>query len=160
MDTSQIRGFRRFLRQFTRLTHAQLRDCCTEVTLPQCLVLLEIDESDRLTVGQLASRLRLDDSTLSRTIDGLVRRGLLDRRRDDRDRRVVWIGLTRKGTATCAEIHRQNDDIVRGVFEKIPPSRRRVVIRNFDLLVQAYLDSEGDSGTHAVCAPAGKEASP
>ena len=159
MDTSQIRGFRRFLRHFTRLTHIQLRNCCTEVTLPQCLVLLEIEEWKRLTVGQLASRLRLDDSTLSRTIDGLVRRGLLTRARDDRDRRVVWIGITREGVATCDEIHEQNDDIVRNVFDKIPPSKRDAVVRNFEVLVQAYLDNESESGAQSACAPTAKEAS-
>jgi DNA-binding MarR family transcriptional regulator len=159
MDTSQVRAFRRILRHFTRLTHILLRDCCTEVTLPQCLVLLEVDEWKRLTVGQLASRLRLDDSTLSRTIDSLVRRGLLDRARDDRDRRVVLIGLTREGATTCDEIHEQNDGIVRNVFDKIPPSKRDAVVRNFEVLVQAYLDSESESGTQPACAPTAKEAS-
>jgi DNA-binding MarR family transcriptional regulator len=145
MDTRQIRDFRRSLRRFQRVTSTQLRTCCAGVTLAQCLVLLEVDEQERLTVGQLASRLRLDDSTLSRTIDGLVRKGLLDRARDDGDRRVVWIRLTEEGGATCAAIHRQNDAIYREVFEKIPPSRRESVARSFKILVQALLDSESET---------------
>jgi DNA-binding MarR family transcriptional regulator len=160
MNTRQIRGFRRSLRHFTRVTSIQLRTCCTEVTLAQCLVLLEVDEQRRLSVGQLASRLRLDDSTLSRTIDGLVRRGLLDRTRDERDRRVVWIRLTREGTNTCNAIHEQNDALYRGILTRIPPSKRAAVIRNFGVLVQAFLESESESGTEAACATAPREASP
>jgi len=160
MNTSQIRDFRRFLRHFTRMTNTQLRHCCTEVTLAQCLVLLEVDEQERLTVGQLASRLRLDDSTLSRTIDGLVRKGLLDRMRDERDRRVVWIGLTKEGTAACNAIHEQNDAIYFNIFDKISPAKRDAVVGNFKILVQAFLESESDSDAQAACATAEQEASP
>lgn len=161
MDTRQVRAFRRSLRQFTRVTHLQLKSCCTEVTLAQCLVLLEVDDRGRLTVGQLASRLRLDDSTLSRTIDGLVRRGLLQRTRDDEDRRVVWIGLSPSGTATCEAIHGQNDVLYGRILDRIPPSRRVAVIRSFELLVQAFLDGEGDTGTERPsCATGSEEASP
>jgi DNA-binding MarR family transcriptional regulator len=123
-------------------------------------VLLEVDEQERLTVGQLASRLRLDDSTLSRTIDGLVRRGLLDRTRDDRDRRVVWICLTPGGTAACGAIHEQNDAVYRRILGEIPPSRRAAVVRSFEVLVQAFLDSERESGTQTPCASPQQEASP
>lgn len=145
MNTRQIREFRRILRRFERVTNSQLRNCCAAVTLPQCLVLLEVDEEKRLTVGQLASRLRLDNSTLSRTIDNLVRAGLLDRSRDDDDRRIVWIRLTEAGDAACAAIHDQNDAMYRGIFERIPRSRRDAVVRSFGLLVQAFLDSESEA---------------
>ena len=142
METAQIRAFRRVLRQFERITNTQLRNFCAGVTLAQCLVLLEVDVEERLAVGQLASRLRLDNSTLSRTIDGLVRKGILDRSRDDQDRRVVWVRLTRAGEAVCKAIHEQNDAICRGVFERIPSAKRATVVRNFETLVQAFLESE------------------
>jgi len=142
MDTAEIRDFRRVLRLFERVTNTQLRNCCAGVTLAQCLVLLEVDLEERLAVGQLASRLRLDNSTLSRTIDGLVRKGMLDRARDEDDRRVVWVRLTRAGKAVCTAIHEQNDAICRAVFEKIPVKKRAHVVRNFEILVQAFLASE------------------
>ena len=154
MKTAQVREFRRCLRRFERVTNTQLRDCCAEVSLAQCLVLLEVDEMERVTVGQLAEQLRLDNSTLSRTIDGLVRKGLLDRVRDDRDRRVVWVSLTEEGGSTCEAIHAQNDALYRGVFEKIAPSRREAVLRNFNILVRAFLDHETESDAEEDCASA------
>lgn len=160
MDARQIREFRRSLRQFTRVTNVQLRSCCTDVTLAQCLVLLEIDDQERLTVGQLASRLRLDDSTLSRTIDGLVRRGLLERTRDDEDRRIVWARLTQQGTTAAAAIHEQNDALYRGILRRIPSAKRATVVRNFAVLVQAFLESETESGARPACATAQEATSP
>ena len=145
MDTSEIRHFRGVLRAFERLTGGQIKRCCSGVTLAQCIVLFEIEDAGRPSLGQLASRLRLDNSTLSRTIDGLVGKGLVERRRDDQDRRVVWIQLTAEGSAICQSIHTANDAYCHQVFAKIPPSRRSTVIRNFETLVQAYLDCENES---------------
>ena len=153
MKTPQIRRFRRVLRRFERVTNTHLKSCCAGVTLAQCLVLMEVDEADFLSVGQLASRLRLDNSTLSRTIDGLVRKGLLDRIRDARDRRVVWIRLTSAGQAVCKAIHEQNDSIYRTIFRRIPAGKRNAVIENFETLVQAFLDAEGDSADRSGCGP-------
>ena len=142
MKQTEIRSYRRALRRFERVTQHQLKNCCSGVTLAQCLVLMEIDEHDRLTTSRLATRLRLDNSTLSRTIDGLVKKRLLARSPDSDDRRVIWIRLTAKGKTTCSTLHAENDAIARHVFEKIPPSRRRVVLQSFETLVQAYLDCE------------------
>jgi DNA-binding MarR family transcriptional regulator len=145
MNIEEIRRFRRILRRFERLNNAQIKNCCSGVTLAQCLVLLEVEEQGRPTMGRLASQLRLDNSTLSRTVDGLVGNGLVERLRDDRDRRVVWIRLTPQGGALCRAIHEENDAHCRRAFEKIAPSKRGAVIRNFEILVQAFLDCEAES---------------
>lgn len=142
MNTREVRRYRKALRQFERLVGAQLKNCCCDVTLAQCLVLLDIDETGQSTLGQLASHLRLDHSTLSRTVDGLVRKKLVTRLQDEDDRRVVRIGLTADGVARCRELHRGNDVYCKNVFGFIPPAKQGAVIRNFEILVQAYLDHE------------------
>jgi len=142
MQTRDIRSFRRVLRRFTRLINSQLKTCCNEVTLAQCLVLLEVEELGSPTMGQLATNLRLDNSTLSRTVEGLVARELVARVRDDGDRRVVKVRLTEEGEAVSRSIHADNDAICRRVFQRIPTSRQKRVIEDFELLVQAYLDDE------------------
>ena len=145
MNMGEIRRFRSILRRFQRVAGAQLKKCCSRVTLAQCLVLLEIDEKHRLTMGELSSRLRLDNSTLSRTVDALVSGKLVRRLREDRDRRVIWIQLTAKGRAACSVIHEENDAYALNVLQKIPPSRRGSVIRAFETLVQAFLDQEAET---------------
>ncbi len=154
MHTRQIRSYRRILRRFERVTSSQLKSCCSGVTLAQCLVLLEVDEGGRLTMGQLATHLRLDNSTLSRTVDGLVAKGLLGRERGDSDRRIVWIDLTPEGATVCRSIHEENDAHSRRVFDKIPASRRDAVIRDFEILVEAYLDCEAEANSETHGDPA------
>ena len=142
METSEIRRYRRILRQFHRLTGVQIRSCCSGITLTQCLVLLGIDEHGHSTMGQLALDLKLENSALSRTVDGLVRKKLVSRLRDDSDRRLVWIRLTENGVSTCQEIHEENDKYCLQIFENFPPSERTAIIRNFEALVQAPDDDD------------------
>lgn len=144
MTRSQIRQFRRSLRRFERLVTYQFKNCSCGVTFAQCLILLEIEEHGQATMGQLATQLRLDGSTLSRTVDGLVRSGLAERVNDDHDRRVVRMRLTPEGSSVCEAIHKENDACCRQLMQKIPESRRGAVIRNFETLVQAFLDWEAD----------------
>lgn len=146
MKTNEIRQYRRSLREFQRLIGYQLKGCCCGVTITQCLVLMSVDEHGHLTMGQLAADLKLDYSTLSRTVDALVKKKLVARLRDDSDRRLVWIRLTDEGRTTCLDIHKVNDEYCLRVFEHIPPSERTALIRNFEALIQVYLDHELSSG--------------
>ncbi|MCW8926853.1 MAG: MarR family transcriptional regulator [Xanthomonadales bacterium] len=112
------------------------------MTLAQCLVLLDIDEHKKATMGQLAAHLRLDHSTLTRTVNGLVRKNLVERAGDENDRRIVWIRLSAEGENLCKEIHESNDAYAWQVLSHIPQSERANVIRCFEMLVQAYFDHE------------------
>jgi len=142
MDIKKIRDFRKILRSFERLTNIQLKSCCSGVSLAQCHVLLEIEELGQATTGQLAQRLGLDKSTLSRTIDGLVNTGLVERLPNPKDRRFTPLVVTKQGKAICAGINQVADDYYSRVFKSIPQGKHEAVIRNLSLLVQALLNEE------------------
>jgi DNA-binding MarR family transcriptional regulator len=91
---------------------------------------------------QLAQRLGLDKSTLSRTIDGLVDIGLVDRLPNPSDRRFTPLSVTEQGKAVCNVINRSADDYYGRVFENIPQEKHEAVIKNLSLLVQVLLDEE------------------
>lgn len=67
------------------------------VTGPQLWALREIRSAGNLTIGQLADRLYLHISTVSGILDRLEARGLVKRLRDQEDRRLVHLEVTRKG---------------------------------------------------------------
>jgi MarR family transcriptional regulator, organic hydroperoxide resistance regulator len=71
-----------------------------QLTYPQYLSLLALWESDeRLSVGALGARLRLDSGTLTPLLKRLESAGLVVRRRDEKDERRVLIELTDEGWA-------------------------------------------------------------
>ncbi len=75
-----------------------------DLTYPQYLVLLVLQERGGVTIGELGEELRLESSTLSPLAKRLQTQGLLDRRRSPSDERTVLVSLTELGRAKCAEI--------------------------------------------------------
>ena len=72
------------------------------LTYPQYLVLLSLWQQDEIAVGQLGECLRLDSGTLTPLLKRLEQHGIVERRRDKRDERVVKIHLTAAGRALKA----------------------------------------------------------
>jgi DNA-binding MarR family transcriptional regulator len=100
-----VAAFRRQLRVLEREVVRQLEadtGCCG-VTLAQCHALLELAATE-LSLTGLAAALDLDASTMSRTVDGLVRAGMVDRAEDASDRRSLRLALTPAGRAKVAYI--------------------------------------------------------
>jgi DNA-binding MarR family transcriptional regulator len=73
------------------------------VTYPQYLVLLVLWEEDGLSVKRLGERLMLDSATLTPLLKRLEAQGIVERRRDVSDERVVRIQLTLSGRALKKE---------------------------------------------------------
>lgn len=152
MNTKEIRQFREILRKFERVTSFQVKSCCSGVTLAQCHALMEIDSlSGKATTVQLARNLNLDKSTLSRTIDGLIDLGLVERLPHPSDRRFFVIALTKQGRTTCDGFNRSSDAYYKGVFQNVPEKKQRTVVEHFDLLVQAFVKYEHQHNKDAAC---------
>ncbi len=125
MNKAAIREFRRHIREIEREVEFQLKDqtdCCG-VTMAQCHVLMEIDDMGETSIVDLAKRLRLDTSTLSRTVDGLVREGYVAREINPVNRRFVVIGLTEKGRVKTSEINEVCDRFYHGILKDMPDGR-------------------------------------
>jgi len=94
-----------------------------------------------LPVNELASRLGLDASTVTRSIDGLVREALVRRTRDERqDRRRVFIALTARGRTLAQKLEQCADAYSEQILARIPRERREDVLYALGVLVKAVDD--------------------
>lgn len=143
MNRSQIRDFRRSFRRLERALDVLLKDCCCEVTIAQCHVLMEVERLEKPTIGDLAADLGLDKSTLSRSIDNLVLLRLVKRLSDPSDRRAQRIALTGAGRKVCNRINRQSDRYFRDVFSRVPRRLHEGLLEHFQLLVDAVAPPRG-----------------
>ncbi len=110
MDIDFIRQFRDVIRRLERELYFQNSlSCCGGVTLAQCHTLLEIENKKQISVSELANNLYLDKSTVSRTVDGLVNIGLVDRNIPSENRRKALLSLTKAGEKASHTIHFNND---------------------------------------------------
>jgi DNA-binding MarR family transcriptional regulator len=69
------------------------------LTYPQYVTLLALWEGDDLSVKALGARLALDSATLTPLLKRLEQQGLVEKRRDEEDERVVRVKLTAEGRA-------------------------------------------------------------
>ena len=152
MDRRGIREFRKDLRVLEReieLTLASQTGCCG-VTVAQCHLLLEVELRGQSSVTELAAALELDKSTLSRTVDGLVQAGLLDRTTDPTSRRQQVIRLTEKGKATAASINEVCDRFYSLLLGSIPARKRLAAMESVALIGKAMKDVRTKGGNPCI----------
>jgi DNA-binding MarR family transcriptional regulator len=140
METSSVRALRKHLRVIERAVERQLKDqtLCCGVTSAQCHVLLELAEAGESSLVDLSVRLKLDTSTLSRTVDGLVRAGYVDRVTDPENRRYVLLALTPKGERKVEYIDRTSDSYYRELLVQLSEDRRTALTDSVGLLAGIF----------------------
>ena len=129
---ADLREFERAVSNLTRLYQFRDRDEAFrfDLTVSQAYLISILGRAAHsLSMGEISSKLSLDVSTTTRSVDGLVQRGLLKREPDTSDRRVVRVALAAKGKRIFARIEQQWLEIHRRVLEATPPSSRRAVVK-------------------------------
>lgn len=76
----------------------------SEITATQWIVLMHLRDGLAINASDLCSQLRHDSGALTRLIDQLEARGLLQRERSRADRREVQLRLTDAGTGMIASL--------------------------------------------------------
>jgi DNA-binding MarR family transcriptional regulator len=69
----------------------------------EALMLLYYSRAGSLPLGKIGSRLQVHPTSVTNTIDGLERLGLVTRTPHDRDRRMTLATITKHGRATARE---------------------------------------------------------
>ncbi|MDP3447947.1 MAG: MarR family transcriptional regulator, partial [Eubacteriales bacterium] len=77
---------------------------CCELSMAQCHALVEIGRAKCISLVELAKLLNLDNSTMSRTVNNLVNKEMVERELDPSDRRYITINLTPNGLEHFNEI--------------------------------------------------------
>jgi len=138
MQSKVIETFRARLREIERAVWQQTKSeaLCCGVTLAQCHAILEIGAARELNLKDLAARLGLDTSTLSRTVESLVKDGLADRTPSAQDRRAAVIRLSREGLAARDRINTTWDRICRDMFRGIPHDKHNQLVESISLVAE------------------------
>jgi DNA-binding MarR family transcriptional regulator len=136
METKAIEQFRAKLREIERTVWLQTKSeaLCCGVTMAQCHAILEIGAAGELNLKDLAARLGLDNSTLSRTVESLVKDGLVERTTSTADRRATVIRLNEKGHAARDRINSTWNRICRDMFRSIPREKHAQLIESVSIL--------------------------
>jgi len=132
VKNQQVRKFREVLRAFERELLFQVNANACGVTIAQCHALMEVEKSRQTKVGDLAKTMSLDKSTISRTVDGLVRIGLVKRTIPEENRRTTYIHLTNRGTEVCNSINDENDFYFNDLLNSLTEGELNPFLKGFE----------------------------
>ena len=142
MDSSLVRDAAAFydaLSELIRIYQFRDRDrvCCHGISVTQCYALEAVARYFPITVNELAGRLFLDKSTVSRVINSLEKKELLCRLPHVKDGRAVELHLTRKGDDIYRRIRQDIEEQERRLLEDFDPDVRTAMIELIDRLARS-----------------------
>lgn len=135
-DYSELREYTRLLVRYFVIEEDNAESYC-DITTNQCHALVEIGRAGYVSLKGLSYVMGLDKSTMSRTVDNLVKAGYVLRETDCNNRACVKITLTDKGEAEFREIESSMDDYFKRLLLNIAPEKRSEVIESLKLLLGA-----------------------
>lgn len=115
---------------FTRVAKATSNDTIDvitelELSIPQCRVLFMLEGAPAPpALHELIAAIGLSLAGASRTVDALVRAGLVSRREDERDRRVKRVALTAAGRGIVERIMEARRDALRELVAMLDEDER------------------------------------
>ena len=123
---------------------AKLFQCCQERMQYQCdrfqlpdaefRCLLLFGDERYLTAKSITHRMNVVKSRVSKIIDGLIRKDLIQRIADPEDSRVKLLSLTSVGQKKINEIKRFMEDVHGQVLSQMAPDQRQTMLTNLDIL--------------------------
>jgi DNA-binding MarR family transcriptional regulator len=105
--------------------------------MTQVRVLYTLQVEDGLAAGELAERLNVRPSTVTRIVDRLVRNKLVAREVDDSDRRLVRHRLTKKGADVFRELQSMGRERLTRVFDRLDDKQVERVVEALRDLIEA-----------------------
>ena len=126
------------------------RVCLAEhgVGATQGYTLLSIPQEGSLTMNDLSNAMGLANSTTTRIVDQLVRKGLVRRKTDNSDRRVVRVELTARGQELRRTLDKELQDFFKQALGEIPEDERPSIIRALTQVSQSIAKAlEGSGGS-------------
>jgi len=148
MNVEKIRFLREKLRILERESGGVFEenvDCCG-LTAAQCHTLLEIGNRGPVSLVDLAQFIGVDTSTLSRTIQGLVMLGLVNRQINEKDRRYVTISLTEQGRKIFDQIEERYNGYIARVLDLLPADKQANVVDSIGAFADALLKLKKTEG--------------
>ena len=112
------------------------RICCGTVTVQQCIALQALVQGPS-DIGPLAKRVGKSPSAMTRLVDGLLKRGWVERVRDREDRRRVRVTLTATGRDEAQRLRTSTDQAIGMIFALLPREEHDQVVACLKLLRDA-----------------------
>jgi DNA-binding MarR family transcriptional regulator len=132
----QLQKFQEIIARLFQCCQERMQYQCERFNLPdaelRCLTLF--GEERYLTAKSIAHKMNVVKSRVSKIIEGLIGKNLIQRIKDPEDSRISLLSLTSDGQIKLNEINQFSNDIHGRVLSQMAPDQRQFVLTNLDIL--------------------------
>lgn len=152
MTASRDRLTAEALSQLDALMSLRRRAFCAqplyrEVSLPQLHVLITLREQGAMTVTELATVLGISAPSASSIVDRMEEHGLVERIRDEIDRRVVHVRLASRGQTVIEELVGLKRDQLHRILAAMSDEELATVVAAMEAVRRALTRSTESAGS-------------
>ncbi|MGE7765814.1 MarR family winged helix-turn-helix transcriptional regulator [Peribacillus sp. NPDC096540] len=101
------------------------------------MMALEELELEKLNVWELSKKLGLEASSVSRLVDKLVKKGLIYREVNEKNRREIFLHLTEKGHITVNCLREHSITFYQRILGNLSESEQKKVVDGFELFIES-----------------------
>ena len=132
----QLKQFQELILKMFQCCQERMQYQCERFGLPdaefRCLMLF--GQERYLTAKGIALKMNVVKSRVSKIIEGLLKKKLIQRIKDPEDSRISLLSLTSKGDEKLNDINDFLNDVHQQVLLQIAPDQRKTVLTNLDIL--------------------------
>ena len=147
MQRENVLELREVIQQFIRsfgLLEQTRTPCGFSLSLSQVFALQEI-EKQTLTITELAEKLQLERSSVSRLVDVLVKEDFVFRELNQNNRREVVLSLTEKGTRSIQRLRDQSVQFYNTILDKMSEQEQDLFFQSIKTFTQSLNEARRDN---------------
>ncbi|MFX1758934.1 MULTISPECIES: MarR family transcriptional regulator [Rhodococcus] len=131
-------------RALVGIAAASVAEVEERVSIPHLRILVLVGTRGPLTLAVVADELGVDRSSASRSVDRLMKAGLLDRRDSPDDRRKLALTLTSDGVALVHTVLEHRRAAIAAVLSRLSAGQRDELAAAFGVFADAAGEPAGD----------------
>lgn len=112
------------------------------MTAPQSMLFAILSKEKNLKITELSTRLSLSNSTISGIVDRLEKQGMVERKRSEKDKRVVYVSVTPAFTEMHEKFHIWIGENIEQRMNKGTPEELDKIFVGLDALKKILADRE------------------
>jgi DNA-binding MarR family transcriptional regulator len=132
----QLKQFHELITKLYQCCHDRMMYQSERFQLPdaelRCLMLF--GEERYLTAKGISQKMNVVKSRVSKLIEGLLKKDLIQRVKDPEDSRVNLLSLTATGQEKISEINAFLEEVHLSVLDQMAPDQRKTLLTNLELL--------------------------
>jgi DNA-binding MarR family transcriptional regulator len=106
-----------------------------EISASQGIILSILLENGPKKISDLAEELEITLPSITALADKLVAQGYVERKRSDKDRRIVYLYITEQGKKVIQDVQEERKRRLRRYYEALPEEDIRYLIRLYNIML-------------------------